>query len=209
MAWTTPATWAVGEALTAAKLNEQLRDNMDYLKARADSAVPFAELHAATLGSAAANITVIGIPATYRWLRLNLIGTSDRAQTLAAVLVEFNNDSNTANYVSSRTIYDTTSRDSSVAGIKLQGALPGASAAAGSIGMTTIDILNYNSTSQEKLVTGLGFRKTGTGASDFDHIIHGGLWTNTANAISQIKLTIDTGENFNPGTQLYIYGLGD
>jgi hypothetical protein len=32
MAWTTPRTWAVGEAITADLLNEQLRDNLAELK---------------------------------------------------------------------------------------------------------------------------------------------------------------------------------
>ncbi len=32
MAWTAPYDWSVGEVVTAAKLNEQLRHNMRYLK---------------------------------------------------------------------------------------------------------------------------------------------------------------------------------
>ena len=32
MAWTDPRTWAVLEQLTAALMNEQVRDNLDYLK---------------------------------------------------------------------------------------------------------------------------------------------------------------------------------
>lgn len=32
MAWTAPKTWTVGEVLTAADLNEQLRDNLTWLK---------------------------------------------------------------------------------------------------------------------------------------------------------------------------------
>lgn len=36
MAWTDPQTWTAGSILTAAELNEQLRDNMSYLKAVAD-----------------------------------------------------------------------------------------------------------------------------------------------------------------------------
>lgn len=36
MAWTTPKTWADGNLVTAADLNEQLRDNSDYLKTAAD-----------------------------------------------------------------------------------------------------------------------------------------------------------------------------
>ncbi len=31
MAWTTPRTWAVNEQLTAALMNQQLRDNLNYL----------------------------------------------------------------------------------------------------------------------------------------------------------------------------------
>src|SRR6266542_5785773 len=32
MAWVTPRTWVQGEVVTAAQLNEQLRDNISYLK---------------------------------------------------------------------------------------------------------------------------------------------------------------------------------
>lgn len=31
MAWTTPKTWTAGNTLTAAELNEQVRDNLDFL----------------------------------------------------------------------------------------------------------------------------------------------------------------------------------
>lgn len=31
MAWTTPKTWVAGNTLTAAELNEQVRDNLDFL----------------------------------------------------------------------------------------------------------------------------------------------------------------------------------
>lgn len=33
MAWTAPKTWTDGSVLTAAELNEQLRDNLNFLKA--------------------------------------------------------------------------------------------------------------------------------------------------------------------------------
>lgn len=32
MAYTTPATWSVGESPTAAKMNQQIRDNVDFLR---------------------------------------------------------------------------------------------------------------------------------------------------------------------------------
>lgn len=37
MAWTTPRTWTTGELVTAAMLNEQVRDNSAYLKAQFDT----------------------------------------------------------------------------------------------------------------------------------------------------------------------------
>lgn len=43
MAWTTPQTWSVLEQLTAAKMNEQLRDNMDYLKTAVDNTFTYNE----------------------------------------------------------------------------------------------------------------------------------------------------------------------
>ncbi len=38
MAYTSPRTWVVGEVVTAAQLNEQLRDNMIYTKEMAENA---------------------------------------------------------------------------------------------------------------------------------------------------------------------------
>ena len=37
MAWTTPRTWVAGAKLLAAQLNEQVRDNEDYLKSHVDT----------------------------------------------------------------------------------------------------------------------------------------------------------------------------
>lgn len=39
MSWTTPITWAIRDAITMAKLNSQLRDNLSYLFARPSSKV--------------------------------------------------------------------------------------------------------------------------------------------------------------------------
>lgn len=39
MAWTTPSTWVAGAILTAAQLNQQLRDNMDAIGAPAAVAI--------------------------------------------------------------------------------------------------------------------------------------------------------------------------
>lgn len=37
MAWTTPRTWTAGEVVTASMMNEQIRDNMTYLKNHVDA----------------------------------------------------------------------------------------------------------------------------------------------------------------------------
>jgi hypothetical protein len=37
MAWTAPATWTTGQVVTAANLNEQIRDNETYIKAHIDA----------------------------------------------------------------------------------------------------------------------------------------------------------------------------
>lgn len=36
MSWTTPVTWTIGQLITAADLNEQLRDNLLHLKIALD-----------------------------------------------------------------------------------------------------------------------------------------------------------------------------
>jgi len=36
MAWTAPATWTTGQVVTAAELNEQIKDNETYLKGQTD-----------------------------------------------------------------------------------------------------------------------------------------------------------------------------
>jgi hypothetical protein len=37
MAWVTPRTWTVGQLVSAAELNEQLRDNLNHLKVAVDA----------------------------------------------------------------------------------------------------------------------------------------------------------------------------
>lgn len=37
MAWTTPRTWVAGEVVTASMMNEQVRDNLSYLKDHVDA----------------------------------------------------------------------------------------------------------------------------------------------------------------------------
>jgi hypothetical protein len=40
MPWYTPITWTVGQYVTALDLNQQIRDNMNHIKARIDTAFP-------------------------------------------------------------------------------------------------------------------------------------------------------------------------
>ena len=42
MAWTTPITWTVGGYVTALLMNQQVRDNLNHIKTRIDTAFPAA-----------------------------------------------------------------------------------------------------------------------------------------------------------------------
>tara|TARA_R110000868_G_scaffold34930_2_gene125570 strand:- start:125 stop:664 length:540 start_codon:yes stop_codon:yes gene_type:complete len=57
MAWTNPATWLAGSTLTAASLNEQLRDNMLALNALAASASNVQSTHKTTTWAAALSLS--------------------------------------------------------------------------------------------------------------------------------------------------------
>lgn len=51
MAWTTPRTWVTNELVTAAMMNEQLRDNLDYLLTPAAWALQATGAYATTSAS--------------------------------------------------------------------------------------------------------------------------------------------------------------
>jgi hypothetical protein len=97
MAWTTPRTWTTSETVTAAMMNEQVRDNESYVKTELDKQIPLDvigadvevvntttktalwsfTLPANTLGSA--NVLEITIP--FSWLN-NTGGTATSTITL-------------------------------------------------------------------------------------------------------------------------------
>jgi hypothetical protein len=62
MAWTAPRTWSVGQLVSAAELNEQIRDNLTFLKLALDNAGKIPELSAVYLANlSGANLTGIAL----------------------------------------------------------------------------------------------------------------------------------------------------
>jgi len=56
MAWTSPRTWVAGETVTAAQLNEQIRDNLDFLHSK-DHASAYDSTNQSLTDSTYENIT--------------------------------------------------------------------------------------------------------------------------------------------------------
>jgi hypothetical protein len=68
MAWTTPRTWITGEVVTAAQLNQQLRDNSTFLRIwpRYYSAAPTNPGAISTTETVVATVTVVAQNEPYR-----------------------------------------------------------------------------------------------------------------------------------------------
>lgn len=77
MAWTTPLTWSAGSVVSAANLNEQVRDNHNYLISR-----PHQRIIRAVSDYSTTSTTFVNIDATNLSIDLTTSGT--------AVLVGFN-----------------------------------------------------------------------------------------------------------------------
>jgi len=74
MAWTSPRTWVAAAVLTAAQLNEQVRDNLNYLKGETDAYDAHAAAGAA-VHQLAAGVYVAGFRgAAGKWMDAN-VGT--------------------------------------------------------------------------------------------------------------------------------------
>ena len=93
MAYTTPRTWTAGENVTAAQLNEQIKDNVTYLKTETD------KLDDATIHSGTANCVS---PATARAIDTVYQNTSGKIR-FVNVLVNANSGESVYAYCDSGT----------------------------------------------------------------------------------------------------------
>jgi len=102
MAWTAPSTWVAGAVLTAAQLNQQLRDNMNFLaipnmcRARSTTAttipnatatiIPFAAadsydtaaMHSTTVNNSRVTVGLVGVYSITGLIYLTANGTGQR-----------------------------------------------------------------------------------------------------------------------------------
>lgn len=158
------------------------------------------------LGSAASSISLTTIPGTYAHLMLICRLRSDRAgQAQDALGITFNGDTGN-NYEWVRTSINNgggSAGDSgtSAAQIAPTNFISGATAAAGTFSNVVLIISNYAQTGYSRSISGSG------GVSvQITHML--GMWSNTANAITQIDLEPVIGSNFIAGSSYSLYGIG-
>jgi len=153
---------------------------------------------------ASGTITFNSIPSTYTHLQIRVLARSTLAGNISTNLsLRFNGDTG-SNYVSHRLVGDGTSAtanastaQSNINVIPISAALT----AANIMGAAIYDILDYTSTTKNKVIKAIGGDdQNGTG----ELYIGSGLWLNTAAVTS---LTLFTSSFFTTTTTIALYGI--
>lgn len=162
------------------------------------------------LGSDAANITITGIPNTYRDLLLvaQCRGTNAGNDWANLRLQMGDGSIDTGNnYGHAYTQFGTGSAGGNNTAGEASGMIsniPSATSTTGARSATVVHILGYANTSYFKTWTGLG---SGFGASDNYSWIVGGVYRSTSAEVDQVRVFCPTG-NLKTGSRLALYGLG-
>jgi len=182
--------------------------------AAAGAAGTYESIATVTVGSGgAANVEFTSIPATYKHLQIRGIARANRATYGAdTIRLTFNSDTG-ANYASHRFLGDGASAyaNASTSQNYIQfGDSVGTNngPGAGNVGASVLDILDYANINKYKTIRLLaGVDVNGTVAT-FGGVVGltSGLWQNT-NAITSIKLVVETGIDFIQYTQFALYGI--
>jgi hypothetical protein len=154
------------------------------------------------------SVTFSSIPATYKHLQIRSIVKTNSGTTLGVANLAFNGDGG-ANYVRHRLYGDGTSvvADSSTGASSIVGAAWGTGSPSGStntVGPSIIDILDYTSTTKNKVIRSFGARNYAD-SNGFVQLLSG-LWLNTA-AVTSITFTITGGSAFDSQTVFALYGI--
>lgn len=202
--WTTPRTWVTGEVVTAAQLNEQIRDNEDWLKA---GAIEKLDSHTVT-GSDTATITFTGLSGSYSMLLIHGYARSDHAATPDELLITFNSDTG-ANYDMVRSWGYSSNNFGSldeigVADIHFAN-IAAANAPSDAFDAFTIEIPAYANTIGEKVCHTRSTLKVLESSNNIYTFFATGYWRSTA-AITAITFDLTNG-NFVAGSQVVVYGL--
>ena len=173
------------------------------------STTSFESIATVTVGSGGAtSAEFTSIPATYSHLQVRLLGRDTRNASGDNFSIQFNSDTNAANYVSYHWILgdgSTVSAGVVAGGVQGQiviGEVSTAQTSANIFSAGVFDILDYANTNKYKTVRNLnGLDKNGSGALTFSS----GLWMST-NAITNIKIFGNNG-NWAQYSHFALYGI--
>jgi hypothetical protein len=155
-----------------------------------------------------ASATFTSIPSTYKHLQIRALVRGSAASTIDVILMRFNGDGSSSNYVTLHQIYGSgttaAAQSSTGNGFIYQSYIAGNSAGANTFSPYITDILDYTSANKNKTTRTLaGTDNNGSGYVTFSS----GLWLNSSTAISSINMVLDNAGNFATGTQFALYGI--
>jgi hypothetical protein len=158
-----------------------------------------------TVSSAVASITFAEIPTGYQHLQLRSIAQTSSGGNWQRLLVAFNGDTTSSNYAD-HGLQGNGSNASAFAETSTRKGFGAAAASGANIFNPNItDILNYSSTTKNKVsrtFRGVNSNGSYTGVA----VIESSLWLNTS-AINSITLSIEDGSNFTTYTKFALYGV--
>lgn len=159
-----------------------------------------------TLSATTASVSFAGIPSGYKHLQLRILGRGDRAAGGVSVNMQFNGDTNTANYYSHYIEGNgSTAYAGAAANVIYIYDLAAASSTTNVFGAQIIDILDYTNTNKNKTVRGLSGWDNNSASPNGQIALQSGLWSSTA-AITSINLTPFSG-NFIANSSFALYGV--
>ena len=158
------------------------------------------------------SVTFAGIPQGYKHLQLRYIARATW-QYGDSLVVRFNNDSTSSNYpythyLSGNGSSASGSADNTAPQPQIGYLMPGAGSysTSGMFAAGVLDVLDYGSTTKNKVMRSLyGADNNYTGSAGLPIVLASTMWTNTA-AVTTINLTAAS-SNFAEYTQFALYGV--
>jgi len=169
----------------------------------------FESIATVTVGSGGASSAIFdNIGSTFQHLQLRMCARSTRSFTSDGIIIQFNTDTNANNYFRYHYLYgDGASAGAGNVGTGVQANLyvadvPAATATASAFGGVVVDLLDYASTSKNKVSRSFaGFDRNGAGVVQ----LFSGLWINTS-AITKVTISCSNA-NLAEFSTLALYGV--
>lgn len=167
----------------------------------------------ASLGSAAASVSISSIPSTFKHLLLLLEMRTDAAANFDNILLRFNSDSTVTNYYSqygfhANTSWTTAENLGATYGACFLGSIAaGNTAPANTNGFAAVWIPNYASASLQRMITYQGGARGAATSGTLRASMGAGWWLNAAAAISTITILPQAGTNLAANSAYTLYGV--